>query len=72
MPHALKPSKPPIMPVGDPRQFIRKEMNKYLEDEKEAGTYEAVGIFVEERSIRKSYQAVAKRAHPFSSTGGSS
>ena len=53
-------------------------MSEYLEAEKEAGTYEATqeserGIkTAKERSARKSHEAVAKRAQPSSSGGGSS
>jgi len=53
-------------------------MSEYLDAEKKAGTYEAAqeserGVeTAEEQSARKSRQAVAKRAQPSSSEGGSS
>ena len=53
----------------------KKGMNEFLEAEKEAGAYEAAGRIVdttEEYSVRKSHQAVAKRAHPSPSVSGSS
>ena len=56
----------------------KKVMNEYWEAKKEAGTYEAAqesecGIeTAEERAVRKSHQAVAKRAQPCSFEGGSS
>ena len=46
-------------------------MNEHLESEKEAGAYEVAGCVVEERSVRKSRQAMAKRAYPSSSAGDS-
>ena len=48
----------------------KKRMNEYLKAEKEVGAYEAAGRVVEERSVRKSRQAVAKRANPSSSASG--
>ena len=71
IPHALKPSRPLIMPIRDLRLFIRRD-ERNLEAEKEAGAYEAARCIVEECSIRNSHQAMAKRAHPSSSTGVSS
>ena len=53
-------------------------MNEYLEAEEEAGRYEAAqelehGIeAIEERSAKKSRQAVVKHAQPSSSEDGSS
>ena len=55
----------------------KKEMNEYLEAEKEADTYEVAqeserGVeTTEERSAGKSRQAVAKQAQPSSSEGES-
>ena len=52
----------------------RKGMNEFLEAEKEAGAYEEAGRVVEtteENSVRKSPQALAKRAYPSPSTNGS-
>ena len=53
----------------------KKEMNEYLKVEKETGAYKVarrvVGT-IDEHSIRKSRQAVAKLAHPSPSAGGSS
>ena len=53
------------------KTVCKKGMNEYLEFEKEAGAYEAVGRVVEERSVRKSRQAMAKLVHPSSTVGGS-
>jgi len=53
----------------------KKGMNEYLEAEKEAGIYEAAERVIgtaEEYSVRKSRQAMAKRAHPSPSAEGSS
>jgi len=53
----------------------KKGMNEHSVAEKEAGAYEATGCVVEtteERSVRKSHQAVEKHPYPSSSAGGSS
>jgi len=47
-------------------------MNEYLVAEKEASAYKVAGRVVEECSVRKYHQAMAKRAHPSSSAGCSS
>ena len=51
----------------------KKGMNEYLKVEKEASACEVterITRITNEHSARKSRQAVAKRAHPSSSTGG--
>jgi len=55
------------------KSIREKGMNEFLEAEKEACAYEAAGLIVEtieEHSVRKSRQAMAKRAHPSPSAGG--
>ena len=49
------------------KTVCKKRMNKYLEDEKEAGAYEAtehVVRIVKEHFVKKSHQATTKHAHP--------
>ena len=55
------------------RTACKKGMNEYLKAEKEAGACEVIERITRitnEHSARKSRQAVAKHAHPSSSTGG--